>query len=190
MPRPKPGEVRLRVAGLYYDQNFPLKDLIALVGTVKFPGYASTGKPTILELMEAAYAKPGPNVKSFGYSLERRKLSQGTYDGKDVLSVVSIAAEYEKSISPSLSGKTRLAGLYQLIELPIPNGVVAWQYYVYREGKSVSQYETTTNTGFSPAEANGPTPPGFEAFDAFELKEQDEVIWRMVAIQRTPIELA
>jgi len=84
---------------------------------------------------------------------------------------------------------TRPGGFYELEEFEIPSGVVAWQYYVYdANGVSKSQ-ESRPGTGpilvpgFSPPIGSG---AGFTPFDEKELTAGDQVIWRMVAILRTP----
>lgn len=90
---------------------------------------------------------------------------------------------HKKNIVGTLGGNTRPAGIYQLSEIAIPSGVVAWQYYVYRNGKSASQLRPSDGTGYSPVKGDGGT---FTGFDQFELEDGDEVIWRQVAILREP----
>lgn len=170
--------VRLRIAGIYYDEKFNLGDLTP-IPAITIPDRVPPigGGPTIFELLEAAYRKPGKNKEGFVYVFERRG---------DFLSITSLGVTHKKDLVGSLGNKSRPAGTYQLTEIAIPSGVVAWQYYVYRDGISVSQLVPPAGgpvTGFSPAKGNG---QGFTGFDQFELEDGDEVIWRQVAILRGP----
>jgi len=67
---------------------------------------------------------------------------------------------------PTLGGKDRPAGIYELSEQLIENGLLAWQYYVMRGGELVSK-----------------TPParGFNSYQGFVLENGDEVTWRLVS---------
>jgi hypothetical protein len=168
--------IRLRIAGIYYDEKFKFTDLTPIPAIViPFRQAPASGGATIFELMEAALRKPGKDKTNFVYVFERR--------GKK-LSMTSIGVTHKKAINRTLGGNKRAAGTYQLTEIAIPSGVVAWQYYVYRDGVSVSQYQPSGGAGFSPAVP--PTSSQFEGFDQFELKDGDEVIWRQVAILRGP----
>jgi hypothetical protein len=169
--------IRLRIAGIYYDETFPIGNLTP-VPAFDIPDRVppvAVG-PTIFELLEAAYRKPGRNKDGFIYVFERRG---------DSLSITSLGVTHKKDLVGSLGNKFRPAGTYQLTESAIPSGVVAWQYYVYRAGISVSQQQPPNppTTGFSPAKGNG---SGFTGFDQFELEDDDEGIWRQVAILRGP----
>jgi hypothetical protein len=168
-------KVRLRIAGIYYDEKFELGALPP-VPAIDIPGRTAPAGPTIFELLEAAVNKPGKNKENFVYVFERRG---------DHLSITSLGVTHRKNIIGTLGGKARPAGTYQLTELPIPGGVVAWQYYVYRDGVSVSQKPNPPGivTGYSPVKGDG---TGFTGFDQFELQAGDEVIWRQVAILREP----
>lgn len=167
--------IRLRVAGIYYDEKF---DIGALNNTLTLPRRVSPDSPTILELLEAAFSNPGTNKENFIYVFERR----GT-----ALSMTSLGVTHRNNLVGTLGNKARPAGIYQLTEIAIPSGVVAWQYYVYRNGISVSQLPNADAampvTGYSPAKGNG---DGFTGFDQFLLQDGDEVIWRQVAILREP----
>jgi hypothetical protein len=168
--------IRLRIAGIYYDESFKMEELVA-APAITLPGRDAPGAgPTIFELLETAVAKPGENKSDFVYVFERR--------GK-ALSITSLGVRHDKEFGPTLGRNTRRNGIYQLTEIAIPEGVVAWQYYVYRGGKSESQQQPPTppTTGFSPAKGNG---RGFTGFDQFVLRDGDEVIWRQVAILRGP----
>lgn len=168
--------VRLRIAGLYYDEFFSL-DQLPGVPAIDIPFRTRPQNLTIFELLEAALRKPGKNKENFVYVFERRD---------EHLSITSLGVTHRKSIVGTLGNKSRAAGIYQLTETAIPGGVVAWQYYVYRNGVSVSQLPRKTDapvSGYSPAKGDG---SGFTGFDQFELQEGDEVIWRQVAILRGP----
>lgn len=168
--------IRLRIAGIYYDESFQIADLVP-VPAIAVPGRVSPGaNPTIFELLETAVAKPGKNKADFVYVFERR--------GKH-LSITSLGVRHKKAIGLTLGGNTRPPGTYQLTEIAIPEGVVAWQYYVYRGGISVSQQQPpiAPTSGFSPVKGND---DGFTGFDQFELLDGDEIIWRQVAILRGP----
>ena len=171
--------IRLRIAGIYYDEKFELADLKP-IPAFELPGRRAPGAgPTIFELLEAAVRKPGVDKKNFIYVFERREKR---------LSITSLGVTHEKQIVGTLGNRARDAGTYQLTEIAIPAGVVAWQYYVYRGGIAASQLVYPppaggTVTGFSPVRGNG---QGFTGFDQFELQDGDEVIWRQVAILREP----
>jgi hypothetical protein len=168
--------VRLRIAGIYYDEVFSL-DSLPGTPAIDLRGRNVPAKPTIFELLEAAFLKPGRNKENFTYVFERRG---------DHLSITSLGVTHKKNIVGTLGGKSRAAGTYQLTEIGIPGGVVAWQYYVYRAGVSASQLPAAAGsspTGYSPVKGNG---TGFTGFDQFELQAGDEVIWRQVAILREP----
>lgn len=180
--------VRLRVAGIYYDEKFDIKDL-APNPAFRIPGRVppKDGGVTIFELLEAARRKPGRNKENFVYVFERRDT---------FLSITSLGVTHKKGLVGSLGGKARPAGTYQLTEIDIPAGVVAWQYYVYRKGISESQLQPPMRdaagnptdpsklTGFSPAK--GKSGSGFTGFDQIEIADGDEVIWRQIAILRGP----
>jgi hypothetical protein len=169
--------VRLRIAGIYYDEKFEFSALPD-PPAINIPGRNQLAGKTIFELLEAAVNKPGKNKENFTYVFERRD---------DHLSITSLGVTHKKNLVGTLGNKSRPAGIYQLTETAIPSGVVAWQYYVYRNGISVSQLVPPvaggTVTGYSPAKGNGTT---FTGFDQCELQDGDEVIWRQVAILRGP----
>jgi hypothetical protein len=103
------------------------------------------------------------------------------------LSITSLGVEHLNVVGPTLNLNKRQPGIYQLTEIAIPGGVVAWQCYVYRNGISFSQLYPGAASGGSPA-INGKTPAmGFTAFDRFPLEPGDEVVWRQVAILRGPV---
>ena len=176
-------EVRLRIAGIYYDETFLYSDLVKIIPAIPFkdstfltPRNFSTTVPTIFELLEVATEKPGTDKKNFTYVFERR--------GAKGLSITSLGVEHEQEVGPTLNRNHRAAGIYQLTEIAIPAGVVAWQYYVYRKGISWSQLNPGSLSGASPV--INPGTSGFTAFDQFKLEPGDEVVWRQVAILRGP----
>jgi hypothetical protein len=182
--KPTKDQVRLRVAGIYYDQLFDI-DVLTPNPHFKIPGRTplAGGQPTILELLEAARRNPGPDKDNFNYVFERREITLP--DGKpggEGLSLTSITVEHTKEIR-SLGGNHRPAGIYQLTEIAIPCGVVAWQSYVYRNGISETQDDPKSGSGYSPVI---PTKGGFLLFDQTPIEGGDEVIWRQVAILREP----
>jgi hypothetical protein len=168
--------VRLRIAGIYYDEKFDFTTDLAPVPAFVIPDRVPpiSGAPTIFELLEAAFRKPGKNRENFIYVFERRG---------DHLSITSLGVTHKKDLVGSLGDKTRVEGAYQLTEIAIPSGVAAWQYYVYRNGISVSQLVKDATTGYSPVKGDD---KGFTGFDQFELQDGDEVIYRQVCILRGP----
>lgn len=185
-------EVRLRIAGIYFDKRYPFDRIQEKVNALALPGRNNLGVPTILELLETAR-----HMDDLSYVFERRKTKGGT----GFLSIVSLGNELAADLGPSLGGKLRRKGLYQLTETTIPNGVVAWQYYVYRKQEDghfktassldISDIGPDTAQPFSPADPGSfaSSRPGFKGFDQFPLQPGDEVIWRMIAIQRVPTPL-
>jgi hypothetical protein len=174
----------LRIAGIYYEESFDFAVLQSIQSSLVIPERTAPGYVTILELMEAAYKKPGKHKSDFTYAYERRTDLAGT----TFLSLTSAGVRHGKPIKRSLGANQRDAGMYQLTELTIPFGVVAWQYYVYDEkGVSVSQLQPPKppDRAFSPPE--NPLGKGFIGFDQEEIKDNYQVIWRQVAILRQPI---
>jgi hypothetical protein len=175
--------VRLRVAGIYYDESFDF-DKLPAVPAFAIPGRVapSTNEPTIFELLEAAKNGLSGNthIENFNYVFERRG---------PALSMTSLCVTHKKDVNPSLGDKIRPAGLYQLTEMVIPGGVAAWQVYVYREGKSTTQLDPESGSGYSPADIriSPKKPRGFTPFDQTILKSGDEVIFRLIGILRGPI---
>ena len=78
----------------------------------------------------------------------------------------------------TLGNANRDGGIYALKEQTIessPQIRLVWQYYV-RELNGDGTLRSRTM----------PSDSGFTSFDKFELKDNDEVIWRLVTIQFTP----
>ena len=67
----------------------------------------------------------------------------------------------------TLGGNNRPAGIYELSEQLIENGLLAWQYYVMRGGELVSKTKPER---------------GFNSYQGFVLENGDEVTWRLVSI--------
>lgn len=186
--------VRLRVAGIYYDAYFDFPSLKKTVPAFVIPGQhpPSTTEPTVFELLEAARNNPNGNAKgappvhfdkeNFLYVFERRATQ---------LSIVSLGITHLNDIKPSLGNKVRPKGVYQMTEFVFAGGVVAWQLYVYRDGISITQLPNpkskSVTTGFSPVKGDG---KGFKSFDQTILHDNDEVIFRQVAILRGPLPLS
>jgi len=155
-----------------------VKSLIPAV-TLRERTQFSVEKPTIFELLEAATISAGEDKKNFVYIFERR--------GPLGLSITSLGVEHLKPVGPTLNLDTRARGIYQLTEIAIPAGVVAWQYYVYRKGISWSQLHPGAPTGASPTINKKVPAKGFTPFDKFEILAGDEIVWRQVAILRNPV---
>jgi hypothetical protein len=194
--------IRLRVAGIFFDDSIDFDLVTKEIGMLKLPGRSEPtedllGKqldvreknPTVLDLMEAMRVKHAP-TNSFNYVFERRPKRNGRNAAgkelppgpKEVLSMVSISNTLATPIDNSLGGNRREMGKYQLSETLIPNGVVAWQSYVLRKGIPVSSLN-----GANPSPPiNSNMGKGFTAFDQSVLEDDDTVIWRMVAIRRVP----
>lgn len=81
------------------------------------------------------------------------------------------------SLNDEVDGRTlgdndRPKGIYELSEQLIENGLLAWQYYVMRDGELVSK---------TPASRK------FNSYQGFVLENNDKVTWRLVSIATTPI---
>jgi hypothetical protein len=72
----------------------------------------------------------------------------------------------------TLGMNSRAKGIYQLSEQIIENGLLAWQYYVMRGETLVSKTLSSR---------------GFNSYEGFILKDNDEVTWRLVSISTKPI---
>jgi len=185
--------IRLRVAGIYFDENIPFPLIEQQRGVFVLPGRSSptldlfglpvTDPVTILELMEAArvHRAQQPRNLPFTYAFDRRFKELPNKTSMGFLSMISIGHQLEPQIDLSLGNQQRPKGFYHLTETPIPNGVVAWQNYVIRRGANVS---SLNNAGVSPPE--GLPTKGFTTFDQTVLEAGDTVVWRMVAIRRDP----
>jgi hypothetical protein len=152
--------VQLRVVGIYF--NTPIT--------------FESANPTIASLMyEASKQLPIDLPGGFAYT---STLSTDP-------SVVSVSHNYSGRFDfdgngsssdpvdgPTLRGITLPAGIYELKEQSIADGLVGWQYYVVRDNQVVS----TT-----------PASRGFLSYAKFLLQDGDKVIWRLVGIAKAPV---
>lgn len=174
--------VRLRVAGIFFDQEF-----FNETDNVPFPSPESPA--TEVNLLQILQEARRITKERFGFIVETRK----DLAGNDFKSMVAMSNDLEQDLDPSLGKQKRKAGLYVLTETPIQDGVVAWQYYVYRNGKSVSSAKDKDGNStqpFSPAAPSDFEPPlkaGFTSLDQMPIQDGDEIIWRMIAIKREPL---
>jgi hypothetical protein len=187
--------IRLRVAGIYYDDIIDFKLIKSQLGKIQLPDRTPptvdlNGKPalsgavTILELMEAARVKKAKsmNRSGFTYAFDRRfKENKPGKPDIGFLSMISIGHQLELPIDPSLGDKLRQPGFYSLTEIEIPNGVVAWQNYIFRNEKPISSQDKV-----NPSPPKGKDGESFTTFDQAILEDNDTVVWRMVAIRRFP----
>lgn len=182
--------IRLRVTGIFFDEEIEFAKVTAQLGAFVLPGRISPtvdllgvkfadDRVTILELMEAARVERAKAGKPFTFAFDRRFKPSG----EGFLSMISIGHELDPQINLSLGGQRRPAGFYHLTETPIPNGVVAWQNYVIRNGVSVSSLRPNE---VSPPMVAPTDAQGFTTFDQAVLEDGDTVVWQMVAIQLSP----
>jgi len=164
--------VRLRVVGVFYDEMVTVPD---------------EGKVTIRHILDKAQET---SQKTFRYRAELRY----TDANKRVLSLNSFTHKISELDpvrgNPSLGNRKREAGIYEIRETVDPiNGneiVHAWQYYVIRKGKPVSNASQGTGPfDVSPARP-APAQAGFLAFDKQGVEDGDEIVWRNVSIARGP----
>jgi predicted RNA-binding protein len=163
--------VRLRVVGVFFDKMITL--------STKPDGV------TIKDVLDEAQEKSG---KTFRYWAEQRYTDKNKY----VLSLTSFANKIAE-LDPSLGGRKRAAGIYEIREtVDAVNGneiVHAWQYYVIRKGKLVSN-AFGGEGDFEVSPANPKSVPlakvGFTAFNKLVVMHDDEIVWRNVSIARGP----
>lgn len=162
MSTPNLSPIRLRVAGIFYDQTFQVSDL----------SRRGDGSITIEQVMDAARAKG-----NLDYGFEYRAAALGLPPASFKKSMIKIAHRIDVPFH-SLGGKARDAGLYDLLEIKFPGGVVAWQYYVLRDGASASSSPPGELVS-APIQAKG----GFTPYNEMTVMGGDTIIWRMVAIR-------
>ena len=171
-------KIRLRVAGIYFN-----RELIV-------PPNADGTPITILNAMN--YIQEAlPIEKEGGFKFEPHNMSpKGTPD----FLIVTMFSHFfsgnydfngDGKITPAkdnqgktLGGNTRQCGLYALKSGKVqdsPTIITAWQYYV-RENNGNGRLRSRTE----------PDSGGFTSFDKFELKDHDELTWRLVTIQKDP----
>lgn len=156
-------QIRLRIAGIFYDQTFSFTDLGAA--------------PTIGSLMEFARTST-----ALDYGFEFRAAAKNLPGMKAFRSMIKIGTRISAPFT-SLGGSDRPAGLYELLETPIPGGVVAWQYYVI-DINGNSRSSNPPGSIVSPPVAAPASK--FTPYDQMAVLPGDTVIWRMVAIRITP----
>lgn len=161
--------IRLRIVGIFFDDN-----------SIPFDPNDS-----IKEVLDKAVVRSAGRLV---YSSDRR------FDSATSTVVETIRGFRHTTglIDPTLGGRARPAGTYELDEQVTVNGasqvVRAWQYYVIRAGAAVSNAsDGASNFDVSPVRPNvAPNVPGFTAFTAFKVQDGDEITWRNVSIVRTP----
>ena len=171
-------KIRLRVAGIYFNRNLIVPPNV-------------DGSPiTIKNAMD--YCKKTYNIaEKNGFDYGPKPVNMP--DGRQFYVVDCISHFFSGAYDFNGDGKitagkdnkgktlgdnTRAAGLYALKEQTIessPQIRLVWQYYV-RELNGDGTLRSRTM----------PSDSGFTSFDKFELKDHDEVIWRLVTIQFTP----
>ena len=170
-------KIRLRVAGIYFNRF------------LNVPANADGSPITIKNAMD--FCKETYNIaKEDGFDYGPKAVNMP--DGRQLNLVDCIShffsGAYDFNGDGKITGKdnkgktlgdnTRRAGLYALKERTIessPQINLVWQYYV-RELNGDGTLRSRTM----------PSNSGFTSFDKFELKDHDEVIWRLVTIQFTP----
>lgn len=172
-------EIRLRVAGIYFNRkrNIP----------PNADGTAITIK-NAMDFFKTQY--PIGETNGFDYLPKTEVMPDGT----QISSIESISHFFSGAYDFNGDGKItalkdnkgktlgnnhRDGGLYALKSKTIqtsPKINLVWQYYVSEaNGEGVVRSRTT------------PGDKGFTSFDKFELKDGDELLWRLVTIQFGPM---
>lgn len=163
--------IRLRVVGIFYDQEF-----------------VPAGINTIKDLLDAAV------IKASGRFTYTPKVKHKVVGGKATImkSLLGFTHELDGTgINPSLGLQARKPGFYSLFQTTSVERdsvtVHAWQYYIIRNGRSVSN---VYNGDPNQYEVSPSIPPagntGFTPFDIATIQDKDEVVWRNVSIVRNP----
>ncbi|MBO6790597.1 MAG: hypothetical protein JJ894_08680 [Dinoroseobacter sp.] len=122
---------------------------------------------TVKDLLDQIAANPGTGnsgASHFGYIANQDILTTGHS------SVVAFAARYPKGVTSITSGTPYTAGDYYLSEQNVGSPRYSvWQYYVLDKNKTVSK-----------------NPEKLQSFSTRQLKDGDEVIWRLVEILSGP----
>jgi hypothetical protein len=172
-------EIRLRVAGIYFNRF------------LNVPANADGSPITIKNAMD--FCKATYDIgKENGFDYGPKAVNMP--DGRQLNLVDCISHFFsgaydfngDGKITPgkdnkgkTLGNNTRAAGLYALKEQTIqssPQISLVWQYYV-RELNGEGSLRSRTM----------PSNSGFTSFDKFELKDGDELLWRLVTIQFGPM---
>lgn len=170
MAKPTITQIRLRVAGIFYDRTFELSGM----------DKRANGTMTIENVMD--YARL---TTPLDYGFEYRAAALHKPGRESIKSMIQIAHGIEEGFK-SLGGKERQAGVYRLLETPIPAGIVAWQYYVIDINgvtKSTNQPNDIVSPSIPPAGSR------FTPYDQMNVQGGDTIIWRMVAICTNPAKL-
>jgi hypothetical protein len=163
MSKPSSNQIRLRVAGIFYDRLFSVAAIPV----------GPTNLLTIESVMDFARL-----TTPLDYGFEFRAAALNLPGNQAKKSMIKIAHRIESEFI-SLGGKTRKSGLYDLEEVQIPGGVVAWQYYVARESGSAS----TSPPGELVSSPTQPAGSSFTPYNEMPVQGGDTIIWRMVAIR-------
>jgi hypothetical protein len=173
-------EVRLRIAGLYFNRK--------LVVPAPADGTATTIK-TVLDFCKGKHPigeKNGFSYTTFtvptasGSPIELMQSMMHNYSGSFDFNGDGKITAAQDNKGLTLGANSRDGGLYALKSQSIsdtPDIRLVWQYYVRaNNGDGISRSKTL------------PKDSGFKSFADFEVKEGDEILWRLVTIQFTPIE--
>lgn len=162
-------KAKLRVVGVYFNKEFTFDDGGQAVTIETLHNEAMRQCPITKcggIFFTGSFEQPGGSIGDPNFLRTVSHNYPGKYDFNgdgDVDDAVD---------GPTLGGKNRPAGIYELSEQLIENGLLAWQYYVMRNGELVSK-----------------TPPsrGFNPYPGFVLQSGDEVTWRLVSIATKPL---
>jgi hypothetical protein len=173
-------KVRLRIAGLYFNRHLD----------VPAPG---DGTPTTIKTALDFCAAKFPIASPNGFSYTTKTITSAS--GSPITLMHSMMHFFSGSYDFNGDGKitagkdnggltlganSRDGGLYALQSQVIsdsPSIRLVWQYYVRENnGDGIARSKTQ------------PKDSGFKSFVDFELKENDEICWRLVTIQFTPSE--
>jgi hypothetical protein len=162
--------IRLRVVGVYFNRRFTFDDGGNPVTIETLHNEAMSKYPIIQPggiFFTGSFEQPDGSTPITGNTI--RTVSHN-YPGKyDFNGNGSLGDPVD---GPTLGGKNRPAGIYELSEQLIENGLLAWQYYVNRGGTIVSR--TPKERGFNP-------------YQKFPLEDKDIVTWRLVSIATRPL---
>lgn len=162
--------VRLRVVGVYFNRSFTFDDGGKDVTIETLHNEAMSKCPITKPggiFFTGSFQQPDGSTDDTGNPI--RTISHN-YSGKyDFNGNGSLGDTVD---GPTLSGRNRPEGIYELSEQLIENGLLAWQYYVNRGGTIVSRT---------------PKERGFNFYQGFILKDKDLVTWRLVSIATRPL---
>ncbi|MFN4905189.1 MAG: hypothetical protein ACK6AO_05570 [Planctomycetota bacterium] len=171
-------KIRLRVAGIYFNR------------TIEVPANTDGTPITIKDAMHYCVTTfPIDKPNGFFY----KGTSMPLRSGGSIALIESISHNFSGQYDFNGDGKitagkdnkgltlganSRPAGLYHLKSMEVqkdPEVRLIWQYYV-RENDGRGDLRSRTRPG-----------ENFTGYDQFQLKDHDEVIWRLVAIQFEPM---